>query len=284
MTCTDVREHLSAYYDEELAEPLYVKVAAHVEGCAECRAELDGFQQLSELSARVQMPTAPAGMWERLERELDSPSRIKPADRQRGLRSWHVVALAASVFIAAGTVIAWRLNTPQPDAHVVQNHSIERFLEEFAVDPGRAQLTLVNRYKGRSIESAGATEGLRYTPVAAQTAPDGYELEGAYVLEMPCCKCVQTIYQRDSGGSIAVFEHDDDQPDWFGSRPAIAAHCNGRPATLVEVDGELAATWKCGARCITVIGANDVQEVVRLMIDFDEMALNDKNSVPEPST
>lgn len=284
MSCAEFREHLSAYGDEELAEPLRAKVAAHLKVCAECRTELDGFRRLSDLTARLQAPTAPLSMWDRLERELDLPTLDPSADRQRGVWTWQAVALAVSVIVAVGTVIAWQLNTPDFDARVPQNPSIERFLEEFAVDPGRAQLTLVKQYKGQAIESTGATKGLGFTPVAARAAPAGYELERAYVLEMPCCKCVQTIYQRGSGGSIAVFEHDDEQPDWFGSRPTITAHCNGRPATLVDVDGELAATWKCGARCITVIGANDVREIMRLMVDFDEMAMDDKKSMPKHST
>jgi hypothetical protein len=160
-----------------------------------------------------------------------------------------------------------------------------RFLEEFAVDPGLAQLTLVNQYDGRPVASKDATMGLRYTPVARRAAPAGYTLAAAYVLKMPCCKCVQTIYNRESGGAIAVFEHDEDQPDWFGSRPAISAHCNGKPATLVEVDEGLAATWKCGPRCITVFGATDVQEVTQLMAAFDETMQGDQRLItPSPSS
>lgn len=265
MTCSEVREQLSAYYDGELAEPLREAVAEHLEQCARCRAEITGFRKLSELTAELRTPEPPAEMWQLLERQLDTGA--KPVATR--YVPWRVVTIAAVLLVGASLSLLWWSMGREESGHAEQDRSMAAFLQEFAFDPSRAQQTLVQKYEGQPLEAENAVEGLRYTPVATHAAPDGYKLQGAVVLKMPCCKCVQTIYTRGNGSAIAVFEHDDEQPAWFRPQPTITARCNGKPTTLVEVNRGLAATWKCGSRCITVIGANDINEVVRLMSEFD---------------
>jgi len=276
MMCSEVRKHLSTYYDSELAAPLRAKIVEHIGGCLACHAELDGFRELSELSAQLRSPTPPAGMWEDLERQLDTRKLPTSFSSQRVPR--RVAVLAVILLVAAAIGLILRFLVPGHDTDEVQNQSIARFVQEFNVDPTQAQMRLVEQYEGQPLEAENAVQGLRYTPVGARAAPVGYKVQKAFVLKMPCCKCVQTIFARDGGGSIAVFEHDEGQPTWFGTRPAITASCNGNPTTLVEVDTGLAATWKCGARCITVIGATDVNEVVQLMAALDASAADDRRT------
>jgi hypothetical protein len=80
---------------------------------------------------------------------------------------------------------------------------------------------------------------------------------------------VQAIYRRADGQTIAVFEHVDDQPVWFGERPSIQARCNGMPTSLVQVDDCLAASWRQDGRYLTVVGANDVEQVAQLVAFLD---------------
>ena len=68
---------------------------------------------------------------------------------------------------------------------------------------------------------------------------------------------------------LCVFEHDSDQPVWFGDRPTSSKMFSGKPTRLVQVDGCLAATWQQERRHITVIGAKDVDEVTRLVAHFE---------------
>ena len=74
---------------------------------------------------------------------------------------------------------------------------------------------------------------------------------------------------------LCVFEHDDDQPLWFGDRPTSSKVFFGKPTRLVQVDGCLAATWQQERRHITVIGAKDVEEVTRLVAHFSEHSTGD---------
>ena len=66
MTCHDTREALSAFLDEELGPGKRREVEAHLEGCAECRRELDGLRQTVALLRGVQPARAPVGFVDRV--------------------------------------------------------------------------------------------------------------------------------------------------------------------------------------------------------------------------
>lgn len=66
MTCDDARESLSALLDESLAPDERRAVEAHLEGCAECRRELDRLRQTVALLRRVSPAHAPVGFVDRV--------------------------------------------------------------------------------------------------------------------------------------------------------------------------------------------------------------------------
>jgi hypothetical protein len=66
MTCHDAREALSAFLDDELGPERRREVEAHLEGCAECRRELDGLRQTVALLRGVQPARAPVGFVDRV--------------------------------------------------------------------------------------------------------------------------------------------------------------------------------------------------------------------------
>jgi hypothetical protein len=61
MTCHDARESLSAFLDEALAPDERRQVAAHLEGCPDCRRELARLEQTVALLRRVEPARAPVG-------------------------------------------------------------------------------------------------------------------------------------------------------------------------------------------------------------------------------
>ena len=61
MTCHDTRELLSALLDEALDARERADVQAHLEGCADCRRELDGLRSTTSLLSRVERARAPVG-------------------------------------------------------------------------------------------------------------------------------------------------------------------------------------------------------------------------------
>jgi hypothetical protein len=184
--------------------------------------------------------------------------------RRRRIR----VALAAAALglVAVSTLtVVWIAE--REHTHVAVNFG--RYLDEFERNPDGAEQALLANYAGRAVSYDEAATQLRYRPVTPEQLPNGLSRKAMYLLRMPCCTCVQAIYRRADGQTIAVFEHVDDQPVWFGERPSIQARCNGMPTSLVQVDDCLAASWRQDGRYLTVVGANDVEQVAQLVAFLD---------------
>jgi hypothetical protein len=178
------------------------------------------------------------------------------------------VAAAVLVVITASTAaVVWRQQSDNRDVHVAVNFG--RYLDEFERDPVAAQQALLSSYEGRAVSYDEAATKVRYQPATPERLPNGLSRQAVYLLRMPCCTCVQAVYQRANGKTFAVFEHVDDQPVWFGNRPMIRARCNGMPCSLVQVDDRLAASWKRNGRYVTIIGADNLEQIAELVAYLD---------------
>lgn len=264
MQCHEVVELLSAYYDGELPPDKAGAVAEHVAVCADCAAELKSLHKLSGLAMKLDQPSPPRHVWPRIEAQLRT-SQPPVAPSRRAYRK-ALLAMVALMFVALFwvTYTQWHAHNHH---HLAVNFG--HFLDTFEQAPDEAQRDLVKSYSGQPIEIPDAIRELKYRPVVADGLPDDYEPAQAYLLKMPCCRCLEACYHRKEGGMLCVFEHDIDQPVWFGDRPTSSKVCSGKPTRLVQVDGCLAATWQQDRRHITVIGAKDADEVTRLVAHFD---------------
>ena len=268
MQCCEVVELLSAYYDNELPQDKAAAVADHVAVCAGCAAELQTLHNLSDLTMKLDQPTPPRHVWQRIAAQLNtSQSPVAPTavSTQRASRK-SLFVMAALLFVG----VSWIAYT-QWHAHDHQHRLVNlgHFLDTFEQAPDEAQRDLVKNYSGVPCEIPDAIRELKYRPVVADGLPADYEPAQAYLLKMPCCQCLQACYHRKDGGMLCVFEHDSDQPGWFGDRPTSSNMFSGKPTRLVQVDGCLAATWQQEQRHITVIGAKDIDEVTRLVAHFE---------------
>jgi len=113
MQCQQVREHLSAYLDRELASALSAAVRAHLESCAECRALADDLRATADLLGRMSVQSAPKHLAEDIQREIERRTILpkggaEPQPQERSLpiariRLWpRALAVAAAVVLAAG--------------------------------------------------------------------------------------------------------------------------------------------------------------------------------------
>jgi hypothetical protein len=292
MNCIVVQKLLSAYYDGELTEELRVAVAKHVDGCAECAEALYGFQRLSELSEHLEH-AQPPDQWTALERQL-APAMVPPKTVVKQTRSRSTMlspitslkrfsprassAAAAMILLAATLAVSaynsgWFSTTDHHDEQLTA--TFDAYLTQFEQDPQAAQQVLLVTYSGRQVDLGRAAMLVGHQPAVAPGLPSGYLVDALYVLDMPCCKCTQVLCRRDGQGRLAIFEHDADQPVWFGERPAIQARCCGKSTRIVEVNsGLLAATWRLNKRYLTVIGARDVEEITRIVAHFEDTGEN----------
>ena len=80
-----------------------------------------------------------------------------------------------------------------------------------------------------------------------------------------------------------IFEHDDEQPIWFGDRPLIQSTCSGQLCTLTQMDSQIAVSWKQGHRHLTIVGLKDTNEASELIAHLNTSTKR-QNSLAKPDT
>jgi hypothetical protein len=266
MKCNEVRSMLSAYHDGELPVDRRTAVADHLEQCRRCQPQLAAVQRLSQLVRSAEVGEPPPDLWAGIEAKLNA--QTAPARSSRSgvwLRQWGwVIATAALLWVS---VVAWfgygHLSGFGHQRRLAGDFA--QYIDTFHQDPSAAQRFLLTRYEGKSVGWPEAADALGYRPSVTGRLPDAYSLESAYVWDMPCCRCLQLVCRRSDGSTVAIFEHENPQPDWFGKRPVIAANCCGQRCSITQVDQQLAASWALGQRQVTVVGARDLEEVTNLV-------------------
>ena len=268
MNCVQTRELLSAYFDNELPYETRLRVAEHLKKCSACTSELDSFRKLSTMADGLPSPAPPESGWSRLEKSLDDDTLVPSPDHSQQwlLPTRRLMAVAAAILVTVG--FAWfgyRMWSPQQEYAAVFEH----YLEEFQRDPAKAQNMLLTKYPGQAMDAEHVAQKVGYRPAVADGLPEGYSIESTFVMEMPCCTCVQTLCKRSDGSVLVVFEHDDEQADWLGGCPCIMANCGGKEYSLFGLGSQLAASWERGKRHMTIIGARDAREVDKMVSWLD---------------
>ncbi len=265
MKCSELKEMLSTYYDGEISVSLGAEATEHLASCAECSKELETFGQLSSMAKNLETPSPPQELWSELESQLDA--KVRPASYGRTWlgRPLQLAVVAASLVIISG--LAWFLGSHDHQDHLAVDFG--HYLDRFKDSPAEAQQVLLAKYEGQLVGFDEASKLLGYTPTVARGLPAGLALDSVYVWKMPCCTCVQCLCKRDDGTTIAIFEHSEEQPVWFGDRPATSKSCGGKQCNIVQVDDHLAASWQSGDRQITVIGSRNLEELTELVTMFD---------------
>lgn len=269
MNCTEAQQLLSAYHDGELSEEVRADVDAHVRECADCAREVESFRKLSTMASELADPHVPESIWSGLESQLgDASPQIAGARSRKKLRVVVVLAaLAASLLVA--TFVGYQLWGPHHGGqHMAAK--LDQYVDLFRQNPEEAQHLLMTAYPASAVDLSDASDKLGYRPAVAAGLPAGYSIDATYVVQMPCCTCLQTICRRDNGEVIAIFEHDVDQKMWFGDRPRTATTCQGKACDLIDVDGQLVATWEAGQRHLTFIGVEDEAELEVLSASLDK--------------
>ena len=267
MNCSSIRPFLSPFHDDELPPDQHAAVEEHVATCSGCRQELESFAALSEM-ARPLRESPLTERWESIAMRLDAPSPpasiVLPGHRflltpKAKLRlMWGTIAgVTALAFVV---LFSWP-GSQRTAEHRHMEVNLARFVDAFPKDPAGAQQALERQYPNRIVDADEVVSLVSYRPVAPEKLPGGLRRESVRVFDMPCCKCVQSLYRSPSGGPVAVFEHVNEEPAWFGGKPAITATCCGQAVTLVECGDGLCAAWKGAGRYLTVVGVKTVEEL-----------------------
>lgn len=276
MNCSDTLQLFSPFYDGELPADVRASVESHIQACAACARELSEFQAISVLVNSIPEPRPADGAWQELVSKLDSAKTVSTIVPLSTGRTWFNknVLLAVVALLVIGVGLAFFLERYEHDNHMAVN--FDHYLKEFVHDTKQAQEVLVSAYPNQTIDLEQAAQQLKYKPAATKELPDGYALDSVQVFEMPCCKCIQCIYKNVDNSTLVLFEHDTDQPIWFGERPAITCQCNGTSTRIVTYGDQLAASWPSGKRHLTLIGVHDTKQVLQIMDHLDANTTDNK--------
>jgi hypothetical protein len=91
MNCHDVRERLSDFLDEALSPGELGEVRSHLEGCPECRRELERLRATLSILSRVERQRAPVGFVDRV------MEAARPVPWYRRLGRWLFVPLGSKL-------------------------------------------------------------------------------------------------------------------------------------------------------------------------------------------
>jgi hypothetical protein len=268
MNCSDVQERLSAFQDQELADDVHQEVAAHLELCTSCAADLETAQLLSRQVKSMGQPLAPADLWTGIDRALQgelTPTTVTRRKATRHLPSGRLYALAASILVLVAGGVFWQSGFWGEHEHDAMAATFDMYFAQFSTHPERAHETLIAAYNGQPLEVDQGGQGIGTAPLVPGDGLLGLTLERTYSLDMPCCRCLLSVCRRPDGGVVSVLEHAEPQPEWFGQKPRIECLCDGKPTSVVQVNGLLAASWRQGDRYFTAIGARDLGEVTQLV-------------------
>ncbi len=299
MNCKETQDLLSAFYDDELSVDVRAAVAEHLQDCQGCARALTEYEQLSGAFSRTAAPPVPPSVWGQIVQGLDadnateSVGRVKPlpavapavelassanADRSPNRRwsraTYQRLAIAASILLVFGLSV-WisRHDTMSDTDH---GHSkefvatMDHYLRALPENPDEAEQFLLDKYDGKVVAPDEAVRLVGYRPAVADGLPQGYSLASTSVLKMPCCTCVKAVCKRQDGSTLVLFEHDDEEVDWFGDRASSMAMCGDKECCLVDLDSSIAATWREGPRSVTAVGVKDQEEVTALVRWFKQ--------------
>lgn len=275
MNCDEARNQLSPFLDGQLNPKESATLSKHIDQCAECSRELSDYAALSSLAAQSTMDP-PAHLWNRIQEDVEIPEHITEAQREQGFwahrpRLSRRILIGLTAAIAVG-VIAVTFGPDLTHDHDEMTVNFDHYLDAYANDPDQAAEMLFAEYPAQEVDLDEAAIQVGYTPVVANGLPNRYSVVSTNILNMPCCKCVKTICSSAQGQSFVIFEHDAEQPMWFGDRRTSKCDCGGIPATVIEFDSQMAATWRVGNRSATLVGARDMSEVMKIVSSLSSEA------------
>ncbi len=269
MNCEEVRAQLSEFYDGELSADKTAEIRDHVNSCEVCTAELRSFGQIGGLFREQRDLSIAPGNWGKIVVRLDEQTgRFRPWRFPRSL--FRLLPLTVASLIAAlaiGYWAAWR-NSPDQIERISAAH-VHKTLTRFPQKPHAVVDELSAQYRGKLVSLDVARELLGYEPVVAKLPSAGYQVASTHVLKMPCCTCSASLCVREDGTEFLIFEHNEEQPMWFGDSPTISARCCGKVCHCAQMPDQLAVTWKVGVRYVTATGVNGLEEIASLMAAID---------------
>jgi hypothetical protein len=270
MNCHEVIPLLSSFHDGELAPDECQAIATHVASCVACSQKLESIRRLSDLVESTPVPEVPGSLLDSIEQSLAARTPSWTWWQVGLSRRNAVAALLVTAATLVGGPMVWQFASP-PHDHKEMVRVFGEFLAAYERGQPGADEMLAQKYQGTLVTEADATIALKRKTVARPVVFANHQVAKRYLLKMPCCDCVQTVYSRNRTASLVFFEHEKEQSDWFDARPMIRAECRGKVCCLVQLKEGLAASWPVDGGFVTVVGVRDVAELGSLVDELQPL-------------
>ena len=165
--------------------------------------------------------------------------------------------------ILIGIAVHWNIGSSHHDSY--HYDPLANYAAQFSTDVLLAQQRLTSQYSGRKITVDEAFKMVGYRPANVKLPPADFTCDSLYLLDMPCCKCVEAVWTRDDGSGVLIFEHVAAIDDWFKGHPNVQLACVGKQCLIVDLGNTFAASWRSEGKTITVIGLRDTAELVAII-------------------
>lgn len=261
MQCERARELLSAYLDGELSAEERRAVAAHVEGCRSCTAQIDDFRRIGRLLAEEGRERAPASLALRvranLARETEGgegpitlplvkPSRLRLWPAGRPLLRQAAVIAAACVLSALATwwIVGTAGEASRLEQEVLAAH-VRSLLQDSPIQVASSDAHTVKPWFAGRID---------FAPEVKDLAADGFPLLGGRLDFVDGRRVGAVVYKRRLH-TINVFM-------WPSDRPGDAA------ARLVVRNGYNLLAWsRAGVAywAVSDLNAGDLRQLQSLL-------------------
>jgi len=281
MNCDDVSQILSAFHDGELPKSSNRAVEQHLSTCVDCRQALASIARLGQVARTLITPEPSADLWPQLAAQMGDVAKSRNNEK----RGWLTSRLLAVAAVAVGVMLVVGVGARQGWFYSTEDQRMvrifDRYLTEFAVSPLKAQDVLDRAFPPMSAEQSENSPVASTSMVGLREKLPGLTRVAMHVRNLPCCDCVQGLYQRDDGSYVTVFEHE--MPSsWDASAKGREVQCGNCVCRLRQLDSRIAATWEHDARYFTVIGVKGEAELKQIVEQLDPSEA-DQNA-PHPPT
>jgi hypothetical protein len=255
MSCEPIRTWLGPFHDSELDPARRALVEIHLGGCSACAAELAALAELGQLVRETIAPEPPSQLWAQIDQRL-AATRIPQSGRL-----WRSAAVAALLFLAVAA--GWM-------AHKILGPNHPGGSPVLATDddsPTLDDLLAARDGQHVGLENASRLVNFRVVPVSGL---GGYRLDECCVCKGGCCDLLRCKYLRGADAVLLVQCSAGHAPR-CGDRPVLEADVQGKRVRIIQCADCLAATWRTDETAFSLIGPNDLSELVRLLASVESL-------------
>ncbi len=169
MNCNQAKSLIEADVDGELELTAHLDLQEHLRACSDCARQADQVRARAQ-TLRDSLPRhrAPAGLADRIRRELPIPAQPRP---KGAFPFWHVIGLAASIAVAG--LVGFSYGTARARGNRLMDDAIADHIRSLQAN----HLTDVASTDQHTVKPWFVGK-LDFSPPVVDLAPDGFPLVG----------------------------------------------------------------------------------------------------------